>query len=101
MLNNNMVKNEDIGESGMKKNCPQCGYQTIRDFCTPQCRMEDSDNRIEGVEDERDRYKKALELIIKSEECKVCKCQQVIGKTYDGLNFIHLQKMAKEAVDHG
>lgn len=45
------------------KNCRQCGHKTTRDFCTPQCRMEDSDNRIEDVEEERDKYKAALEKI--------------------------------------
>lgn len=49
---------------GNLKNCPTCGYDTTRDFCTPDCRMQDSDARIEGVEEERDKYKKALEEII-------------------------------------
>jgi hypothetical protein len=47
------------------KNCPQCGYKTKRDFCTPQCRMEDSDNRIEGVEEENKRMREALDNIKK------------------------------------
>ena len=58
------------------------------------------ENMVEAEYD-RDRYKKALETIMNSEECKVCKCQQVMGKTYDGLRFIHLQKIAMEAVKNG
>lgn len=42
---------------GKLKDCPTCGYKTTRDFCTPHCRMQDSDNRIESVEDERDKLK--------------------------------------------
>ena len=44
--------------------CPTCGYLTPRDFCTPDCRMRDSDNRIESVEEERDKFKKELEEAI-------------------------------------
>lgn len=55
--------NKEEVEMSKLKNCPQCGHKTTRDFCTPQCRMEDSDNRIEAVEAERDKYKKALEEI--------------------------------------
>lgn len=45
--------------------CENCGRLTERPsrFCTTQCRMEDSDLRIEEVEEERDKYKEALELI--------------------------------------
>lgn len=54
----------DIGTVKLK-NCPQCGHKTRRDFCTPQCRMEDSDNRIEGVEEERDELKRLFKLCVK------------------------------------
>ncbi len=46
---------------GTLKDCPTCGYKTTRDFCTPDCRMRDSDNRIEFVEEERDELKKKVE----------------------------------------
>lgn len=52
------------------RSCPTCGHKTTRDFCTPDCRMQDSDARIEGVEEERDKYRKALEeLQVIIDEC--------------------------------
>lgn len=44
------------------KNCPTCGRETKRDFCTPQCRMEDSDQRIEGIEEENIKLKEELKI---------------------------------------
>lgn len=50
------------------------------------------------LQKEVDKLTKALELIANAKQCKVCKCSQYVGKTYDGLNFIHLQKIARAAI---
>ena len=69
------------------KDCPTCTRPTARDFCTPDCRMQDSDARIEGVEAERDKFRKALEEIAPMcgnpdavDACRLIlnKCQEVL-----------------------
>lgn len=42
--------------------------------------------------------KYALIDIAKAESCKVCRCQQIEGKTYDGWSFSNLQQVAKRAL---
>lgn len=50
------------------------------------------------LQKEVDKLTKALEDIIDSKECEVCKCKQKRGHTYDGLSFVILQKIAKRAI---
>jgi hypothetical protein len=71
------------------KNCPQCGCKTTRDFCTPHCRLIDSDNRIEGVEDENKRMREALARI-----------QSISSNNYDH-DALRISKIVNEALKNG
>ena len=55
------------------------------------------ENMVEAEMD-RDKYKKALEYIINSTECSTCRCEQVMGKTYQGVTFKFLQDYAMKAL---
>lgn len=58
-----MKLREEILQDDKLIPCPTCGYKTTRDFCTPECRRIDSDNRIEFVEEERDKLQAENEAL--------------------------------------
>lgn len=60
---------------------------------------EATNEEVYNLQKEVEKLTKALERIANSKECDVCKCQQVMGKTYDGEGFRQLQLVARAALD--